>query len=86
MVIKDLGLFLFCKIRLNMRLNKLLKTTVILISVFGLIMIYSASHIWSEYKFGNPYKYLINQGIFFCMGLLLMNALSKLDYKITSKY
>ena len=78
--------FLFCKIRLNMRLNKLLKVTVILISVFGLIMIYSASHIWSEYKFGNPYKYLINQSIFFCMGLLLMNILSKLDYKIYYKH
>ena len=69
-----------------MRLNKLLKITVILLSIFGLIMIYSASYIWAEYKFGNPYKYLLNQSLFFCIGLFIMNILSKIDYKLYYKH
>lgn len=37
---------------------------VLLISLFGLLMVYSSSTIWSEYKFDDPYKYLKNQGFF----------------------
>ena len=43
-------------------------------------MIYSASYIWSNYKYNNPYKYLISQLIFFIVGLVLMLILKKIDY------
>jgi cell division protein FtsW len=59
---------------------------VILISLFGLFMIYSSSNIWAEYKYHNAYKYVINQGIFFIIGLILMFLVSKIDYKIYKKY
>lgn len=62
------------------KINLLLFFSVILISVFGVIMIYSASAIWSEYKFGNPYKYVINQGIFLILGLIIMYLVSKFNY------
>ena len=60
--------------------NLVLFISVIIISLFGIIMIYSSSAIWAEYKFNNPYKYVINQSIFFLIGLVLMYLLSKFDY------
>lgn len=56
--------------------------SVIIISIFGLIMIYSASYVWAEYKFNNPFKFVINQGIFFVIGVILMFIISKIDYSI----
>lgn len=63
-------------------LDLILLISVIIISIFGLIMIASASYIWAEYKFNNPYKFVINQSIFFCIGLFLLYILSKIDYHI----
>lgn len=68
------------------KINYLIVISVILLSLFGLIMIYSASNIWAEYKYGNPYKYVLNQGIFFIVGLILMFIISKIDYNIYKKY
>ena len=59
---------------------------VILISLFGLVMIYSSSYIWAEYKYNDPYKYLKNQALFFVIGIILMNIVSKIDYKKYFKY
>lgn len=58
----------------------LLLVSVILISLFGLVMIYSASYVWAEYKFNNPFKFVINQGIFFVVGVLLMMIVSHIKY------
>jgi len=49
-------------------------------------MIYSASNIWSEYKFNTPYKFVRNQGIFFIIGLILMYIISKINYNYYYKY
>ena len=43
----------------------LLVISVLTLSIFGLIMIYSASYIWAEYKFNDPYKFVKNQVLFF---------------------
>jgi len=48
--------------------------------IFGLIMIYSSSYIWAEYKFGNSYHYVIYQGAFVVIGLVLMITLSKIPH------
>ncbi len=66
--------------------NKTLFLAVILITVFGLLMIYSASFIWAEFKFNNPYHFVIMQGIFFLIGLILMLVMAKIDYHIYYKY
>lgn len=58
---------------------------VIAIAAFGLVMIYSASSIWAEYKFNDPFKFVKAQGLFFCVGIILMLFLSKVDYKIYYK-
>jgi len=64
-----------------MKKSSLLIISVIIISVFGLIMVTSASYIWAEYKFDDPFKYFKHQLLFFIIGLLLMYITSKINYK-----
>ena len=59
---------------------------VIIISLFGILMIYSSSYIWAEYKYNNPYKYVISQSIFLIIGIILMLLVRKIDYKFYEKY
>ncbi len=49
-------------------------------------MIYSSSYIYSEFKYNNPYKYLLQQSVFFIIGLFLMFIFSKINYNIYKKY
>ena len=49
-------------------------------------MIYSSSYIWSTFKYNNPYKYVIQQGLFFVIGCILMIVFSKIDYNIYKKH
>lgn len=63
-------------------LDKTLLITVIVLSLFGIIMIYSASSIWAEYKFNDSFHYLKYQLIFFLVGLIIMYIVSKIDYKV----
>ena len=65
--------------------NLTLLISVIIISVFGVLMIYSASYIWSEYKYGDALKYVKNQGLFLIVGIILMIIISKIDYRIYLK-
>ncbi len=58
---------------------------VIAIALFGIIMIYSASSIWAEYKFQDPFKFIKAQGFFFILGIFLMLFLSKVDYQLYYK-
>ena len=57
-----------------------LLVTIIIISLYGIIMIYSASSIWAEYKFNDKYHYVIMQSIFFIIGIILMFIVSKIPY------
>ena len=45
-------------------------------------MIYSASSIWANYKFNDPFRYLKLQSIFVIIGIFLMLLVSKVDYKL----
>jgi len=55
--------------------------SVIVIGIFGIIMIYSASSIWAEYKFHDTLKFVKSQSIFFVVGLFLCNFISKMPIK-----
>ena len=63
------------------KISYILIISVIVISIFGIIMIYSASNIWAEYKYGDSLKYVKNQILFFIIGLFLMISISKINYK-----
>lgn len=71
---------------MKISIDKILKFLVLALATFGAIMIYSASSIWAEYKFGNEYKFLISQAIFLIAGFFIMTILSRIDYKIYDKH
>ena len=58
----------------------------IIAGILGIIMIYSASNVWAEYKFNDHLKYVKHQVLFFIIGVLIMIILSKFDYKKYYKY
>ena len=60
--------------------GKALLISVILISLFGALMIYSSSYVWAEYKFNDPFKYLKSQSIFLVLGYITMYIVSKYPY------
>lgn len=65
--------------------DKLLFLIVILMAIFGIVMIYSASSIWAEYKFHDSFKFVKSQSIFFLMGIIAMLILAKIDYHYFAK-
>lgn len=63
------------------RVDYVLLISVVLISLFGLMMIYSASYVWAEYKFNDSYKFLKLQLIFLTASYVIMIIVSNIDYK-----
>ena len=62
------------------KLDYKLLIAVIILTLFGLLMIYSSSSIWSEYKFHDSFRYLKLQAIFFIISLIIMYIVIKIDY------
>ena len=60
--------------------DKVLFIAVLFLVLFGLVMIYSASSIWAEYKFDDPFRYVKSQSLFIAIGILLMYTVAKIDY------
>jgi len=67
------------------KLDRVLLSAIIILTVFGIIMIYSASSIWAEYKFNDSFHYIKQQGLFAVVGIIGMYIISKIDYKIYYK-
>ena len=66
----------------NKKIDIILLVSIIVISLFGLLMIYSASYVWAEYKFNDPFKFVKHQALFFGIGITLLYFISKISYKI----
>ncbi len=66
---------------MHKKMDKILLLAVLLLSLFGLIMIYSASSVWAEYKFNDSFHYVKYQGIFFLVSLFIMLIVTKVDYE-----
>ena len=60
------------------KMDYLLFISVIIICIFGIIMIYSASSIWAEFKYQDAFKYVKQQGLFFIIGIFVMLFASKI--------
>lgn len=63
----------------------LLLLTLILI-IFGVIMVFSASYYYALSKFNNAFHFLIRDGIYAGGGIILMLFLSRVDYKKYRKW
>lgn len=68
------------------KIDKILLISVIILSLFGLLMIYSSSSIWATYKYNDPYRYLKSQAIFLILGYFIIFITSKVDYHLYKKY
>lgn len=68
-----------------MKFDKWLFFTVLIIMSFGVLMIYSSSYIWAEYRFNNEFHYVIYQGAFVIIGVVLMIVLSKIPHEFYYK-
>lgn len=68
------------------KIDKILLISVVILSLFGLLMIYSSSSIWAEYKFNDPYKFLKTQSIFLIISYTLIYIISKIPYQTYFKY
>lgn len=64
---------------------KLLLATIVLI-LLGILMVYSSSNIWAEYKYGDAFKFFKSQAIFFIVGLIVIYILSKIDVSFYHKH
>lgn len=69
-----------------MKRNLLIFFACILLCLFGLIMVYSSSNVWSLYKYNDSFYYVKHQGIFFLIGLILILIIKKIDYNLYKKY
>ncbi len=58
---------------------------VMLLLVFGLVMMFSASYAQGYYREGNSYHYIVRQLAWAALGLLAMFAFSRMDYHIWRK-
>lgn len=63
-------------------MNKKIYIYPIILSLIGCLMIYSSSNIWSEFKYNDPYKYLISQLIFLIISIIAMVIVSKINVKM----
>src|SRR5687767_14095296 len=61
--------------------DKLLFTITIMLVMFGLVMVYSASAVMAHEKEGTPFHYVIRQSIWFVLGLAAMVTLMHVPYR-----
>ena len=62
------------------KIDYILLMGIIILSLFGLVMIYSSSYVWALYKFGDAYKFVKMQGIFLFISYVMMYFLLKIPY------
>ena len=66
--------------------DKWLFGTVLLLVLFGLVMVFSASAVMSQAESGSPYKYVAKQGMYALFGMLALFALMRVDYRRYNSY
>ena len=66
---------------LRLKTDWILFTTVVLLVFFGAVMIYSASSVKAEQKFGSSYYYIGRQMFFLVIGLVVMMILKHTSYR-----
>ncbi len=66
--------------------GRVLTIVCIALSLFGLLMVYSASYYYAGSVLGNQFYYLIKQAIGLILGLILMFIISNFDYNKLQKF
>jgi len=66
--------------------DKWLFGTVLLLVLFGLVMVFSASAVMSQSERGTPYYYVAKQGIYALCGMVALFVLMRVDYRRYNRY
>ena len=68
-------------VRRAANLSARLIVTVLMLSLFGLVMLFSISGPRGEVQYGNPYFFILRQGIFLLLGIAGMVVAARTDYR-----
>mgnify|MGYP003315252636 FL=1 len=60
--------------------------TIIILAIFGIICVYSASNIAAKYKYNDEFYFFKRQLLFLVIGFILMFFVSKIDLDKVKKY
>ncbi|WP_082234258.1 stage V sporulation protein E [Halobacillus massiliensis] len=63
-----------------------LTISILSLLTIGVVMVYSSSSIWSEYKFDDAWYFAKRQTLFAVLGLIAMTILSKIPYYVWYKH
>jgi cell division protein FtsW len=61
--------------------DKWLFGVVLLLTLFGLVMVFSASAVLAKAQYGTPYEFVGRQGMYALLGMVALVVLSRVDYK-----
>jgi cell division protein FtsW len=62
-------------------IDKWLFIVTVLLVLFGLVMVFSASAVMASQRYGSPYSFLFRQAVFAALGLLAMVLLMRVNYR-----
>ena len=62
------------------KVDYILLGAIIVLSLFGLLMVYSSSYVWAEYKFDDAFRFVKTQGLFLVVGYIVMFITMKIPY------
>ena len=68
------------------KLRILLLSLVIILAVYGVIMVYSASSIWANYKFNDSFHFAKYQALFLLVSLIGMFITKHINYNLYKKH
>ncbi|OLO40185.1 putative lipid II flippase FtsW [Alkalihalophilus pseudofirmus] len=56
-----------------------------LLSIFGLIMVFSSSYVWALYEFGDYYFFIKRQAMWFCIGIFVFFVAMHIPFQVYRK-
>src|SRR5699024_11908847 len=67
-------------------LDDFLLTVIIILLTAGIVMVYSSSYIWAEYKYSDQFYFLKRQLLFAGAGIFAMYFFMKIPYSTWKRY
>ncbi len=66
----------------KLKSDKVLFLATLLLVLASVVMVYSASAAMADLKFGNPYLFLVKQGMWATLGIAIMSIVMRVDYRV----
>ena len=66
----------------KLKSDKVLFLATLLLVLASVVMVYSASAAMADVRFGNPYLFLVKQGMWAALGIALMSVVMRVDYRV----